>query len=240
MFVHGDWTRPLIVQTPIQRAFDYLSFYGTRTFHIYARPNGKFRAVKTGWNWPAWLLAMYLIYFYLLLPIAAMITSTILLWFVFLGLGIALPIWLGASVNKLRENRFRKKRYKFAGTVNAVSSKDAIALIASLSDDSPDEEEEEEKENNRDEGSAQEDFETPPFNDAPSRETELAKRYGQILGLRGKVTIQDIKKNYKDLIAKNHPDKVQHMDEDFQRLAETKTKEINEAYAYFKNKYSFD
>jgi len=41
------------------------------------------------------------------------------------------------------------------------------------------------------------------------------------------------------LVAKYHPDKVNHLAREFQDLAENKTKEINEAYQYFRNKYNF-
>jgi uncharacterized short protein YbdD (DUF466 family) len=41
---------------------------------------------------------------------------------------------------------------------------------------------------------------------------------------------KELKKRYLELIKKNHPDKVDSMSEDFKKLAEKNTKEINEAY----------
>ena len=97
------------------------------------------------------------------------------------------------------------------------------------------------REEYRSQREAEEDFkQSQSYNSASDEDLEKAKRYGKVLGLHGKVTIDDIKQNYRDLIAKYHPDKVQHLGEELQRVAEAKTKEINEAYEYFKKKYSFD
>ena len=46
-----------------------------------------------------------------------------------------------------------------------------------------------------------------------------------------------MKKAYKSLVKKYHPDKVSHLGDEFKDLAETRLKEINEAYDYFKSKY---
>lgn len=67
---------------------------------------------------------------------------------------------------------------------------------------------------------------------------ERERRYGKILDLRGSVTRDDIKDRYRKLVARYHPDKVQHLGEEFQRLAEERMKEINEAYDYFRKRYS--
>lgn len=88
---------------------------------------------------------------------------------------------------------------------------------------------------------SEDDFaQTLPFESRFASDAEKAKRYSRILGLKGKVTINDIKERYKELIAKYHPDKVQHLGEEFQSIAEQKTKEINQAYEYFKKKYLFN
>ncbi|MCK9426911.1 MAG: J domain-containing protein [Ignavibacteriaceae bacterium] len=63
--------------------------------------------------------------------------------------------------------------------------------------------------------------------------------YSNILKLSKYPTVEEIKKNYRDEIQKYHPDKVEHLGDEFKRIAEKKTKELNEAYNYFRKKYSF-
>ena len=63
------------------------------------------------------------------------------------------------------------------------------------------------------------------------------KKYGTILGLKGKITISDFHKAYRKKIKENHPDKVANMGKEIKALAQQQTKEINEAYKYFINKY---
>ena len=41
----------------------------------------------------------------------------------------------------------------------------------------------------------------------------------------------EIKKSFRALIARYHPDKVQHLGQEFQELAQTRTAELTEAYA---------
>lgn len=62
--------------------------------------------------------------------------------------------------------------------------------------------------------------------------------YSQVLGLKGKVSKSEIKKAYRELVAQYHPDKVQHLGSELQALANKKTKEIINAYEYFKAKYN--
>lgn len=61
--------------------------------------------------------------------------------------------------------------------------------------------------------------------------------YARILGLTGKLTRTEIKKRYRDIVAKYHPDKVQHLGKEFQEMAEEKAKAINEAYDFFRERY---
>lgn len=67
-------------------------------------------------------------------------------------------------------------------------------------------------------------------------DNDTDKYYAKILGLKGKMNKSEIKKIYRELVLKYHPDRVQHLGNEFQKLAERKFKEINEAYLYFKNK----
>ena len=46
-----------------------------------------------------------------------------------------------------------------------------------------------------------------------------------------------IKKAYRQLSMKYHPDKVRHLGEEFRGVAEEKMKEINAAYDFFKKKF---
>lgn len=68
--------------------------------------------------------------------------------------------------------------------------------------------------------------------------SEEERRHAILLGLTGKVTIHDIRKRYKELISQYHPDRVHNLGEDLKELAEKKTKELNEAYEFFRKKYS--
>ncbi len=75
------------------------------------------------------------------------------------------------------------------------------------------------------------------FDPAVATEFEKAKYYGGLLGLTGKVTKVQIRKNYLELISKYHPDKVFDLGEELKILAEKKTKQLNMAYEWMKNKY---
>lgn len=82
--------------------------------------------------------------------------------------------------------------------------------------------------------------------DYQKRQSEKRKReedakedyYSKVLGLKGKVAKADIKKAYRELISQYHPDKVQHLGVELQTLANKKTKDIIEAYEYFRTKYN--
>ena len=74
-------------------------------------------------------------------------------------------------------------------------------------------------------------------NDAPMPQVKDERYYGMVLGLQGKLTKTELKKSYRELIAKYHPDKVQHLGKEFQMIAEAKTKEIIEAYEFMRSRY---
>lgn len=63
-----------------------------------------------------------------------------------------------------------------------------------------------------------------------------ADRYYAILGLESGADKDTIKKAYRKLSMKYHPDKVRHLGEEFRAVAEEKMKEINGAYDFFKKK----
>jgi preprotein translocase subunit Sec63 len=52
-----------------------------------------------------------------------------------------------------------------------------------------------------------------------------------ILGVAHDVTFDEARSAYLALVAKYHPDKVAHLAEEFQELAERRTREINGAFA---------
>ena len=70
-----------------------------------------------------------------------------------------------------------------------------------------------------------------------TNEAQREKRYLKILDLQGKVTVEQIKKSYRKRIAEYHPDKVQNMAPEIRKLAERRTTELTEAYAYLKEKH---
>jgi len=63
-----------------------------------------------------------------------------------------------------------------------------------------------------------------------------ADHYYAILGLKSGADQDTIKKAYRKLSMKYHPDKVRHLGEEFRAVAEEKMKEINGAYDFFKKK----
>jgi DnaJ-domain-containing protein 1 len=52
----------------------------------------------------------------------------------------------------------------------------------------------------------------------------------QVLGVSSNASSEEIKNAYRKLAAKYHPDKVLHLGDEFQELAEERFKEIQEAY----------
>ncbi|MCL7488886.1 MAG: DnaJ domain-containing protein [Desulfobulbaceae bacterium] len=63
------------------------------------------------------------------------------------------------------------------------------------------------------------------------------EQYYAVLGLEPGADFNTVKKAYRKLSMQYHPDKVGHLGEEFQRVAEEKMKEINMAYDYFKKKF---
>jgi hypothetical protein len=74
--------------------------------------------------------------------------------------------------------------------------------------------------------------------DAPAIKDE--RHYGRVLGLCGQVTLEDVKKRYRELVAQYHPDKVNHLGPKLKQVAEEEMKEINAAYSFFKSRYGSD
>lgn len=89
------------------------------------------------------------------------------------------------------------------------------------------------------------------WNDRPSDRTESRQeypdwgrisqeeKYRRILGVTDKDSPAVIKEKYRELLAKYHPDKLQHLGKEFQEIAEQKTRAIIEAYEFFQKKHNF-
>ena len=60
-----------------------------------------------------------------------------------------------------------------------------------------------------------------------------------ILEVSHKSTNDEIKKAYRKMASKFHPDKVHHLGEEFQKMAEEKFKSVNEAYSIIKKERGF-
>jgi DnaJ like chaperone protein len=63
-----------------------------------------------------------------------------------------------------------------------------------------------------------------------SGEQEAAKSPYTVLGVEKNASREEIKKAYRKLAGKYHPDRVNHLGEEFKDLAERRFKEIQEAY----------
>jgi DnaJ-domain-containing protein 1 len=60
--------------------------------------------------------------------------------------------------------------------------------------------------------------------------TELPRPWWQVLGVSQRATFDDAKAAYRTKIKQYHPDRVVGLGEEFQQLADRKTKELNEAF----------
>lgn len=63
---------------------------------------------------------------------------------------------------------------------------------------------------------------------------DMATQHYATLGLEKGADIEAVKKAYRKLSMEYHPDKVRHLGDEFQAVAEEKMKEINQAYDYIK------
>jgi len=64
--------------------------------------------------------------------------------------------------------------------------------------------------------------------------------FAKTLGLEKPYSEKEIKSAYRKLIAQYHPDRVSAMGPEIREVAETKAREINEAYEYFRKKFDQD
>ncbi len=80
------------------------------------------------------------------------------------------------------------------------------------------------------------DDDTGTRNHANSRETSSRWDPHKILGVDKDASAEDIKSAYRQLAGKYHPDKVEHLGDEFKNLAENRFKEIQRAYQELKQK----
>jgi hypothetical protein len=77
----------------------------------------------------------------------------------------------------------------------------------------------------------------PPPRRSSSAYSEEEIAHARILGLRGKITFDDIKKCYRERMHEYHPDKVRSLGPKLREVAESEAKKINAAYEFFTRKY---
>ena len=77
-------------------------------------------------------------------------------------------------------------------------------------------------------------------NEKETQSNELVKLriHERALNLNKEYSVSDIKKNYRTLSKKYHPDVVESLGEEFKELAHNKMKEINKAYEFLMNYHS--
>ena len=68
------------------------------------------------------------------------------------------------------------------------------------------------------------------YNQLKSKYIKNTESHYDILGIKPSATTDEIKKAYKNLCKQYHPDKVQHLGDEFKNFADEKIKEINKAY----------
>jgi DnaJ like chaperone protein len=61
----------------------------------------------------------------------------------------------------------------------------------------------------------------------------------KILGIENSATNEEIKKAYRSLAVKYHPDKVSHLGEEYQHGAKEKFQKIQDAYEHLKKQRGF-
>jgi len=73
-------------------------------------------------------------------------------------------------------------------------------------------------------------LELPLFNVAAFKNQEPLRNYYQLLALDASASAEDVKKAFRREIAKYHPDKVQHLGQEFQAMAAALAADLTEAH----------
>jgi curved DNA-binding protein CbpA len=65
----------------------------------------------------------------------------------------------------------------------------------------------------------------------PTVSNPQPKNHHEVLGIEVGANAEEIRRAYRELVKKYHPDRVTHLGEEFRTLAEQRMKAINTAYA---------
>ena len=77
-----------------------------------------------------------------------------------------------------------------------------------------------------------------PLKSSPFRDDSLPPAWAcECLGVEPDAPKKTVKTAYQTLVKQYHPDKVEEMGAEIRELAEKRTKEINQAYVEFKNRW---
>lgn len=71
----------------------------------------------------------------------------------------------------------------------------------------------------------------------PSKPLRDPAYYARVLDIKGRVTKDEVRAQYKRLAAQYHPDKVAHLGDRLRAVADEEMKNINEAYDFFRKTY---
>lgn len=69
---------------------------------------------------------------------------------------------------------------------------------------------------------------------ANSNRVKDERYYAEVLGVRGPVSADEVRRRYREMVTLYHPDKVNHLGSKLKDVASNEMKAINEAYDYFK------
>lgn len=72
----------------------------------------------------------------------------------------------------------------------------------------------------------------------PRQLSDEDHKFAQVLGVHPQASADELEQAYQASLAKNHPNNVAHLDMEFRQVAERRTREIEEAYEYLKNRRS--
>ena len=67
----------------------------------------------------------------------------------------------------------------------------------------------------------------------------MVENFYDVLGIKDTATKDEIKKAYRTMVKKYHPDKLQHMDEVYRNGAEEKFRKVQEAYEQLQKERGF-
>ncbi len=145
---------------------------------------------------------------------------------------IKLPFWFFRQTLK----DVRKEAEAAPELPKVTSQEKVLSLEEKIRRDNEELKKEQKKKEQKKEQKKEEPKREPPKRPVPephlSPEAVFDLRPGE------KLSVGELKSRYHDLLKQSHPDRVASMGPEFKKLAEKKTKEINDAYAKLKRKAS--